>query len=167
VTEIILEKRDGTELVCLIDSKDYDLARGYRWYASRGYAVTNIRENGRRTLLRMHRLFLPDAIEIDHKFGNKLDNRRSEIRPATHSQNLANRPKWTGAFRFKGVFRHKDCRKFHAQIKVHGKAIHLGYFDSEIDAARAFDSASRKYRGEFARLNFPDVTAGEQSAVAA
>jgi hypothetical protein len=168
VTEIILEKHDGTELVCLVDSKDYDSVKGYRWHANDdGYVVTSVYKDGRRTTLRMHRLFLPDTIEVDHKFGNKLDNRRSEVRPATHSQNRANRSGWSGTSHFKGVCRRKGHRKFQAAIKVQGKMLYLGYFDSEVEAAKKYDEKAREIHGEFARLNFPDVAAGEQAAVAA
>src|SRR5271155_1400802 len=81
----------------------------------------------------------------------------------THSQNGTNRRKRKGtSSKFLGVYWLKRDRAFQATIRVHGKHVYLGYFRSEVDAARAFDTAARKYHGAFARLNFPTV--GEQAA---
>jgi hypothetical protein len=171
VTEIILEKRDGTKLVCLIDTQDYALVKGYRWSAYKDhhgkthYVETNIRGDGSvNTSIAMHRILLPELDEIDHENGNGCDNRRSNLRAATHSQNVANRVKWkSSSSRFLGVYRRKDQKRFRAQITVRGTRINLGSFLSEDDAARGYDTKSREAFDEFARLNFP--AAGEQAAV--
>ena len=111
----------------------------------------------------MHRLLLPET-EVDHKSGDGLDNRRSNLRSATRSQNQANKfKKENTSSRFKGVYQRRNYRRFRAHIRVHGEEIHVGDFDSEIEAARAYDAAARKYHGEFARLNFPNP--GEQAAL--
>lgn len=94
--------------------------------------------------------------KTDHKDGNGLNNQRSNLRQATHSQNKANAPKYRGTptSQFKGVSWHPKCGKWLAQIKVNNKTRHLGYFDDEVEAARAYDTAALHHFGEFAHPNF-------------
>lgn len=84
--------------------------------------------------------------QIDHINGNKSDNRLSNLREATQAQNCQNYgAKKTSKSGIKGVFWHKQCRKWTAQIKVGYKAIHLGLFDSLSDAKDARIEAQAKY----------------------
>ena len=88
--------------------------------------------------------------QIDHENRNKADNRIENLRIATKSQNQANvvKPNATGR---KGV---KMCRgKPQAQIKLNGKHIHLGTFDTLDEAAHAYNKAAIRLHGEFAVLN--------------
>ena len=150
--------------IALIDDEDYELVSRHTWYAYKGkytfYVVTAI--GGRRnpqTLL-MHRLILGldfgDKLHVDHINSNGLDNRRSNIRIATRQQNGRNqRPHGDAVSGFKGIYYHKNRRKWVAKIQVDGKQLHLGVFLDEADAAQAYDEAAIKYFGRFARLNFP------------
>lgn len=104
----------------------------------------------------MHRLILlaPDTTLVDHINGDPLDNRRENLRYATQSQQNANRHRTFGASRFKGVYRRRDGLKWCAQCRVPGgKQRYLGSFDSEEDAARAYNAAATELFGEYARLN--------------
>ena len=101
----------------------------------------------------------------DHVNGNGLDNRRVNLRPATRSQNGGNRRKAvaTGS-RFKGVTPYiGHPGRWLAYITLNKSKRHLGIFDDEAVAGRAYDDAARSLFGEFAALNFPEV--GERGAL--
>jgi len=107
----------------------------------------------------MHRqlINIPDNLICDHANCNSLDNRKTNLRPATVSQNLCNRTKRKSKTRskYKGLEWDRKQRKWKARIQINNRKIYLGSFDSEIDAALAYDRAAKKYHREFANLNFP------------
>lgn len=91
----------------------------------------------------------------DHINGNGLDNRKANLRQATYAQNSWNRGKnrVPSYSKYKGVSLHGTDRKWQAQICVHGKRIYLGRFNSELEAAMAYDAAAVKYHGRYANVN--------------
>jgi hypothetical protein len=93
---------------------------------------------------------------VDHRNTDSLDNRRVNLRLATHSQNSCNsrRDKSNTYSRYRGVSFNKRKQKWFAAIRANGKKTWLGYYDNELDAAKAYDLAAKKYHGEFAMLNF-------------
>jgi hypothetical protein len=151
----------------IVDPPDYYWLNYFHWCASgeddRIYAARFNNNNNRKpkTLL-LHREIVKPAkgLLVDHRNGNRLDNRRTNLRFATRSENQFNKCKTSRKTpsRFKGVFFEKQRGKWSARIGYYGKRTRLGYFDSEIDAAKAYDEAAKKYHGEFARLNFPEKT---------
>lgn len=146
--------------VALLNESDLPKVSPYRWCAhyerGRWYAITTITIGPYETKgLRMHRLIMdaPDGMDVDHINRNGLDNRRENMRLATRSQNLANCRRRKSKRQYKGVYSPKHTRKWRARIRVQGRTIHLGYFDTEAAAARAYNCAAREHFGKFARAN--------------
>lgn len=139
---------NGVQYRALIDEQDVPLVAAHPWRLKPSgdthYAVAR--------RVRMHRLILgaPDGIEVDHANGDGLDNRRSNLRLATRSQQMRNRRPW-GRSRFKGVSWH--VKKWQAKICVSGRDIALGLFEDEVEAARAYDRAALQHFGQFAKTN--------------
>ena len=95
----------------------------------------------------------PRGTIVDHINGNGLDNRLENLRLCSNSENSRNMRRGRGASNFKGVswFERDNC--WRSYIVMLGRQLHLGYFDSEAEAARAYDIAAAKLFGEFAKLN--------------
>ena len=154
--------------VALVDHDDLALLSQWSWYRNepkQGYVYAarskRIASNNWRPMY-MHREILkpPDGIMVDHINHDGLDNRRANLRLATPSQNRANVRRLTvSSSGFRGVSFHINRGDYIAQIRKDGKGIFLGYFDSPLEAARAYDQAAQELHGEFAVLNFP--TSGE------
>lgn len=105
---------------------------------------------------RLH-TFLTGLPFTDHANGDGLDNRRSNLRAATPSQNSANQRRSSrNTSGYKGVGWYARTSRWRAYLGTGGKQHHLGYFGSPEAAARAYDAAARAQWGEFARVNFPD-----------
>ncbi len=149
--------------IALVDTEDFDRLNASVWYlCKQGYAYMVM--NG--TTVKMHRSVLDYKGDdtIDHKNGVKLDNRRSNLRIATNSQNISNRRKYAGgSSRFKGVCFDKNNNRWLARISINRNQRNLGRYVCEDDAARAYDVAAREVHGPFACVNFPE--ADERGAV--
>ena len=146
----------GDGFYAYVDAADYEWLSRWKWYmCSGGYAGRN--EN-RKTIL-MHRQIMqpPEGMLVDHIDGSKANNCRSNLRLCTRPENQRNARKERGcASQYKGVFYDKRCNKWFAKYRYQGKYHGLGYYDLEVDAARAYDRAAVQWYGEFARLNFPE-----------
>jgi hypothetical protein len=156
----------GEGLYTIVDLSDYYLLGNFHWCAKRDrrnlYAVRFLNEPDKQaTIVSLHRIILnsPPNLLVDHKNGHTLDNRRENLRLATRSQNVHNKCKTQSktSSKFIGVSFEKRRGRWDVRIRHEGKQIWIGTFDNEIDAAKAYDAAARKYHGEFARLNFPEL----------
>jgi hypothetical protein len=97
----------------------------------------------------------PEA-DIDHIDRNRLNNIWTNLRSATRSQNCANRtPLKNKTSKYHGVCWLSRDKKWQALLIKSDKRVYVGYFSTEIDAAKAYDAAAKKLHGEFAGLNFP------------
>lgn len=148
-------------LVTLVDDADYEaVTTAGPWHADHHahliYAARSSRRaDGTAVTQRLH-TFLVAAAYVDHRDSDGLNNRRSNLRPATASQNLANsRLRRDNTSGFKGVTFFRRTGRWAAQITVAGKARGLGYFATAEEAAACYDAAAIEAWGEFARPNFP------------
>ncbi len=90
----------------------------------------------------------------DHINGDGLDNRRSNLRIASPSQNVMNQKKRTKtSSKFKGCYLEKSTNKWVARITVNYKNIIIGRFKDELKASFAYDEKAKELFGEFAKLN--------------
>jgi hypothetical protein len=139
-----------------VDLEDGEWANRYRWRLhSDGYAVRTGSWCGRPRTVYLHReIARPRRGEVvDHINGDPLDNRRSNLRRASTSENNANsadRPRMSG---YRGVYWHEPSGKWVSQISRLGNLVHLGLYESVEEAARAYDQAARELHGAFARTN--------------
>jgi hypothetical protein len=143
-----------------VDDADYvQVVAAGPWHARRNgrttYAQRHVlRADGVRTTQQLH-TFLTGWSYVDHRNCNGLDNQRTNLRQATQHQNNANSRARNGTTSaFKGVSWRKRTGNWCAQIRSGDQNVHLGYFDTEEDAARAYDLAACDMFGEFARANF-------------
>lgn len=149
----------------LVDAADYDELSRYHWHlCGGGYAARS--EKGKRVLMHRQLMKPPKGMIVDHIDGHRANNCRSNLRVCTYAQNQRNQRKKRGSASsiYKGVSYLKNAKRCHAKLVFKGKCVWLGHFDSEIEAARAYDRKAIELFGEFARPNFPQEWPPEKRA---
>lgn len=146
---------DGS--VALVDDTDYALVSGRIWHPARDKNTVYARCSIGNKTVRMHRLIMSasGSDRVDHRDGNGLNNRRSNLRLATSQQNAANKHTRRSVSGFKGVYRAHRTDRWKAIITVNYRRRHIGSFSTAEQAAKAYDQVALKAFGEFADLNFP------------
>ncbi len=151
----------------IVDRAKYEELNNKKWYVQKGDGLYAIHRHKGKTIW-MHRMLMnaPREKKVDHRNNDGLDNRKENLRLATNSENNKNRRKMKGKFtsKYKGAFWDKRRKCWVARIYVNGKLIHIGSFKNEIEAAKAYDAAARKYHGEFAKLNFPERSEAQSAS---
>lgn len=145
--------------VARLDAADLPEVSGWLWNAleerrkSDGHLYTVYARRANSILL--HRVIMraPKEMKVDHISGDGLDNRRSNLRLATPSQNQFNkRRSVANTSGFKGVSWISEHRKWKAAIRHSGRTDFLGYFQTAEEAAQAYANASLKIHGQFGRV---------------
>lgn len=153
----------GRGFFAIIDADDIDKVSNYRWhvhqFSKNGvplYASTSFKL-AKSTM--MHHLICPvrPGYEVDHKDRNTLNNRRVNLREASDSNNSSNKVFKPGKSGYVGVRLCKKTQRWEARILFQGERHYLGSFVTAEEAAVARDEACRRFRGEFAVLNFPEA----------
>lgn len=140
----------------LVDYEDYQTYKDFGWLKNaKGYAVCARRDKvlKRNKFFRLHRLIMntPPNMFTDHINGNKLDNRRSNLRVCTNQQNLMNKPVRSDSLTgIKGVRWHKRNQMWQARITHNGKCYYLGCFKDINQASECYQKAASTMFGEFA-----------------
>jgi len=149
----------------LVDQDDYEYFSQWKWKENSGTAMRNKhigtvgdwREGKRKDVaVLMHREIMgaPKGMDVDHINGNRLDNRKSNLRVCTHAENRRNtKTPVSNKSGYKGVSWCKRDSKWSAFITIGGKSKNLGRYINIIDAAKAYNEAAIKHFGEYARIN--------------
>ena len=150
-------------VTAIVDDEDYEKLVKYSWcYHGDGYAARGYNRNGKVIIVKMHHAVIgkPAAgYVVDHINGNRLDNRKCNLRFVTVQQNCFNSKKKkspVGAANpspYKGVTWRNDRSKWRSCITVGWQRLYLGLFETAQEAALAYNVAALKYHGEYAKLN--------------
>lgn len=158
--EIPVRNRKGIVAYALVDDEDYEWLSAFRWHFSgKGYVSRSFWNGSGVSHERMSRMIMnaPKGKEVDHRDLNKLNNRRSNLRLATHRQNGCNTAFITTpkSSRFKGVSWIPRLRKWTAYIGggVTKTRKYLGVYQAEEEAAQAYNQAALEMYGEWASPN--------------
>ncbi|MGB4824970.1 MAG: hypothetical protein WBP82_08725 [Leuconostoc mesenteroides] len=143
--------------ITIIDDEDFDKINHIKWsanycggkYYARGYCKITKKN------ICLHNILLPkkDNSKVDHKNGDSLDNRKSNLRYLTLLCNRKNRRmQKNNTTEHRGVYL-TNKNKYAASIRDNNKLIQLGLFNTKEEAALAYNNAATKYHKEFVRLN--------------
>lgn len=135
--------------VALIDKKDSEIVKNHTWsalYSKKRNVFYAMSHEGP-----MHKILMcsPKGMDVDHKDRNTLNNRRSNLRICSRTQNNMNRPKQrNNRSGYKGVIEN-SCGNFYAKIAANKIVTYLGTFKTPEEASQAYIDAAKEIQGEF------------------
>lgn len=142
--------------VALVDDEDFEYLNQFKWYAHKRGGNYYAERCHKGKIIIMHNVIMNpiNGFFVDHIFHNGLDNRKSQLRLATRAQNNANRrARKNATSKYLGVAFEKDRKKWTARIRKDKIGYRLGSFNTEIEAAIAYNNKAIELHGEFANLN--------------
>lgn len=152
--KIWLSGKTGEGKYTLVDDEDYIYLSPFRWYLNNsGYATRSIWKNKCSKTIMLHTVVLwcPKGYMRDHISGDRLDNRKCNLRIATEQQNCFHKTKFNALSGYKGVKKYR--KKWFAVISKNNQQMHIGAFDTPKEAALAYNNKAIDLFGEFACLN--------------
>lgn len=150
----------------LVDDEDFKWLNNHQWSTKKGVNTFYVQRRHKNKMILMHRIviqkyekrYLEDWEAIDHKDHNGLNNQKNNLRICTRSQNEMNKEKQKDcSSQYKGVCWDQNKQKWRTRIQIDKKRKHLGFFDSEIEAAHYYDFFAIQYFKEFKYINFPKI----------
>lgn len=147
--------------VALVDDEDFEYLNQFKWYANfDGNEFYVIRKcptlTNKKNSISIHREIMkpPSGMIVDHINHDTFDNRKINLRICTFAENLRNKKIYkNNTSKYKGVNYNIQVKKWLVRISLNNKRIHVGYFLTPIEGAKAYNEAALKYHGEFANLN--------------
>jgi len=151
---MVCEVKSGVEFY--FDMEDYEIISKYVWHINKNRVYTK-RDKKPCVLHRILFNIYDSKIQADHKDGNPLNNCKNNLRVCTNSQNAKNscKPKGEHSSKYKGVDWCKN--RWRSRIKNNYQEIVIGYFTSEREAAKAYNTKAKELFGEYAKLNIIQV----------
>lgn len=162
--EVTLAGKYGLGKITLVDDDiAFEIRNKNARLTTKGYVELHWHEKGHQYYQRLSRLIMdaPIGMHVDHINGDKLDNRRNNLRICTNAQNQTNRrkSKRDSKSKFKGIAVSPSGR-YGVTLAKDKKNFYIGTFKTEHQAALVYDLWAIDLHGEFANTNFPVAIAG-------
>lgn len=153
--------KNGQNQFAMVDDEDYEFVSQWKWCGKKDpsgtYVQRTFRVNGKSKTVSLHRMIMKAGSGelVDHADKNTLNNQKSNLRICTKAENNANsKSRKDSTSKYLGVSWNTRTSKWVAAIQKEKVIKHLGYFEDEILAAKAYDKKATELFGKFANLNF-------------
>jgi hypothetical protein len=164
----------GDYAYCYVSDSEYDRVSRYKWFLYfqirkvGNTPIPTIHSTIKNKTVKLHRFIMnvnDPEIDVDHINYNRLDNTNENLRLLTKKQHsVRRRPRKGLSSQYLGVSFKKQNKKWESYIHYNYKKVRIGYFNEEIDAAKAYDTKAKELHGEFANLNFPSTNEAANTA---